>query len=79
MVVLLSSGGMLDHGGVNAPSERKVCRLPREMHCMLRVRSMGQKQMSPRLIPSWLCKVSRGIDPPSLSIRRMRSKLRAAI
>ena len=78
-VIPLSSGGMLDHGGGNAPSERRVRRLPRERRCMLRVYSMGQKWVFPRLIPSWLCKVSRGMDPPSLSIRRMCSKLRATI
>ena len=79
VVIPLSSGGMLDCGGTNAPSERRVRRLPRERRCMLRVHSMGQKRMSPRLIPSWLCRVSRRIDPPSLSIRGIRSKLRAAI
>ena len=78
-VIPLSSGGMLDCGGVNAPLERRVRRPPRERHCMLRAHSMGQKWMSPRLILCWLCKVSRGMDPPSLSIRRMCSKLRAAI
>ena len=33
----------------------------------------------PRLIPSWLWRVSQGIEPPSFSIRRMHWKLRAAI
>ena len=46
-VVPLSSGGMSDCKGMNVSSERRVHRLLRERHCMLRVRSMGQKWMSP--------------------------------
>ena len=79
VVIPLSSGGMLDHGDVSVPLERRVLRPLRERHCKVRVCSMGQKQMSPRLIPSWLCKVYHRMDPPSLSFRRMHSKLRAAI
>ena len=79
VVILLSSGGMSDRGGMNAPLERRVHRPPRERCCMRRVRGRGQKWMSPRLILSWLWRVSHGIEPPSLSIRRMRSKLRATI
>ena len=40
---------------------------------------MGQKLMSSRLIPSWLPRVPHRMVPPSFSIMRMRSKLRAAI
>ena len=78
-VIPLSLGGLSDQGGANAPSVRRVHRPSRERHCMWSVDIRGQKWMSPRLILSWLWKVSRGIEPPSFSIKRMRSKLRAAI
>ena len=78
-VILLSSGAGLDCRGVNAPSESRVCSPSREIRCMRRVHSVGQKRISPRLIPSWLQSVLHGIVPLPFSITRMCSKLRAAI
>ena len=63
-VVLLSSGAVLDCRGANVPSERRVRRPLREIHCMWRVRSMGQKRISPRLIPSWQWSVLHRMVPP---------------
>ena len=40
---------------------------------------MGQKRISPRLIPSWQWSVLHGMVPPPFSITRIHSKLRAAI
>ena len=74
-----NSLSVLDCRGMNAPSERRVCRPSREIHCMWRVHSMGQKRISPRLIPSWLQSVLRGMVSPPFSITRMHSKLRATI
>ena len=79
VVIPVSLGGLLDRGGMNVPSARKVRRPSRKRCCMQSICIRGQKQMSPRLIPSWLWRVSRGIEPSSFSIRRMRSKLRATI
>ena len=70
---------MLDCGDVNVPSERRVHRPSREIYCMQRVRSMGQKWISPRLIPSWQRSVLCGMVPPPFSIMRMHPKLRATI
>ena len=72
--ILLSLGAVLDCGGANVPSERRVCRPSREIHCMWRVCSMGQKWISPRLIPSWQRSVLRRMVPPPFSITRIESR-----